>query len=183
MEKRMESTKTLANTTPAISERIQRKIAFLLIDVMFVTVIVTVSYWRTGSVIPPVPPTWMLPLFMLATFRMARTISFNEIGEALREPFTEVKADSCGAGANVHPKGGGFQYVLGSLMACPICSGTWSALALYTAWVVVEPVGRTAVFVLAFAGGSEMLHWMAEFFEWSGRATRVVSGAISPDKE
>ena len=43
----------------------------------------------------------------LATIRLTRTISFNTVFEPFRKGFTEVKADNCGAGENVHPAGEG----------------------------------------------------------------------------
>jgi hypothetical protein len=122
-----------------------------------------------------------LPIFFLAVFRMARTISFNEIAEPLRAPFTRTQKDSCGAGDNVHPKGEGIFYVIGSLLACPICSGQWSALILYALYAFAPNVGLTFAFLFGLAGGSEIFHWGAETLEWSGRAFRVISGAVSPD--
>jgi hypothetical protein len=157
-----------------------RHAALIGLDGLFLGLILLVAHLRAEI---PVIGLDLLVFFALATFRLARTISFNEIAEPLRAPFTVVQKDSCGAGANVHPKGSRFQYVVGSLLACPICTGTWSALFLYGTWVVYEPVGRALIYVLAFAGASEILHWTAQLAEWAGRQARCVSGMISPDKE
>lgn len=113
----------------------------------------------------------------LATIRLTRTISFNTVFEPFRKHLTEIKADSCGAGENVHPRGEGARRVIGELIACPICAGTWSALAMVALWSFAPPV----VYVFAVAGASELFHWAFDLLEWSGRAARVVSGAISPD--
>jgi len=164
------------NATSEDRDKIQRKIGFMMLEATFFGVLLVIALLD-----PPAPPVWMLPLFMLATIRMARTISFNEIGEGLRAPFTEVVPDSCHAGSNVHPKGAGLTYVIGSLMSCPICSGTWSALLLYATWVIWPAFGQTLVIVLALAGASEFLHWTMEVLEWTGRAARCISGLISPD--
>lgn len=114
----------------------------------------------------------------LATIRLTRTISFNTVFEPFRKGFTEVKADNCGAGENVHPAGEGARRVIGELISCPICSGTWSALVMVVLWVYARPV----VYVFAVAGASELFHWLFDFLEWSGRKARVVAGAISPDE-
>lgn len=157
----------------------QRKIGFIVLEITFFALVYAISLHQ-GIVLPQ----WLIfALFPFATFRAARSISFNEIGEVLRAPFTVVKQDSCGAGANVHPVDGGFRYVIGSLLACPICSGTWSALALYGLWVFMPMMGQTALAVFGFAGASELLHWLGEKLEWEGRQARVVSGKISPDEE
>jgi len=155
-----------------------RHLLLMGLDVSFFS---TVALLAHASQLPPVTPTNLL-LFGLATVRMARTLSFNEIAEPIRAPFTEVKADSCGAGANVHARGDGLQYVIGSLLACPICTGTWSALLLVIAWSLL-PFGQMLVWVLAIASISEILHWFIDLGEWSGRAARVYSGHVSPDRE
>ena len=174
----METTLERPKTLTEVEEQARRRVAFVALDAVFFGIIGLVSHWS-----PPMVDLGLLPFFALAVFRMARTISFNEIGEPLRAPFTEVKADSCKAGADVHPRGNGLRYVIGSLMSCPICTGTWSALALYTLWVALPDVGKTLVYVLAFAGASELLHWLACGLEWGGRVARVASGKISPDRE
>lgn len=157
-----------------------RKIGFIGLEVIFFSIVAAVAHIRQVSFnLEP----WFIILFMLATFRAARTISFNEITASLREPFTFVKRDSCGAGANVHPRSGGIRYVIGSLIACPICTGTWCALVLFSLYVIYQPIGIVLVYVLAFAGGSEIIHYIAEYFEWGARKNRVTSGSISPDKE
>jgi len=120
-----------------------------------------------------------LVILSLATVRLARTLSFNTIAEFLRRPFCEVRPDSCGAGDNVHPKGTGLRYNIGELLACPICTGTWSALLMLVCWIWFRPL----VYVLAIAGGAEMLHWFFDVLEWSGRATRCISGLIAPDEK
>ena len=123
----------------------------------------------------------LVSLFILgfATIRLARTISFNGVGEPFRKWFTKTRPDSCGAGMNVEPAGTGLRYVIGELISCPICSGTWSALIALVVWAYVP----TVIYVLAIAGVSEMFHWLFEFLEWQGRAGRVVSGCLSPDRQ
>ena len=113
----------------------------------------------------------------LATIRLARTISYNGVGEPLRKYFTRVAPDSCGAGMNVEPVGTGIRYTIGELIACPICSGTWSAFVMVVCWQYIPAV----VYVFAVAGASEFLHWLMEKYEWEGRQARVTSGQISPD--
>ena len=120
-----------------------------------------------------------LAVLGLATIRMARTISFNGVGEPLRKWFTKTTPDNCNAGENVEPAGTGLCYAIGELISCPICSGTWSALVMVVLWAIA-PV---AVYVFAVASVSEALHWAYEFLEWRAREARVMSGLISPDNK
>jgi hypothetical protein len=116
-----------------------------------------------------------------ATMRMAQTISFNTVFEPFRKPFCKVVKDSCKAGECVVPRDdvSPFFHAIGELITCPICSGTWSALVLLTIWAY-SPI---PIYVFAVAGLSEYLHYGSELIEWTGRASRCVSGFISPDKE
>lgn len=117
-----------------------------------------------------------LLLLSLAAFRVAHTLTYNEIGEPLRSIFTKVEPDDCGAGDGVHPKGNGIMYVIGAWFSCPICTGTWGAEALYAIWALFPAYGRILTYILAIAGGAEMLHWFSEVLTWFGRAGRVYSG-------
>lgn len=159
------------NTKLSVPSKVQKVAGFIFLDIAFVSVVALVSYRSSVSV-----TALDLLLLSLATFRLARSVSFNEIFEWLREPFTEVVPDSSGAGDSVVPKGKGFSRVIGGLLACPICSGTWSALVLFTVFALVPTFGTYLVYVLAFAGGSEILHWWSEKNEWQGRAAREDAG-------
>jgi hypothetical protein len=163
--------------TFSISKTTEKHLSMIGLEVAFFSAIFGISV--LGFEIP----TRLIPLFCLAVFRMACTISFNEIMEWLREPFTEVIKDSSGAGANVHPKGEGFRYAIGSLLSCPICTGTWCALVLLGIYTIYEPLGITMIWVFGLAGASEATWRIVSFFEWAGRLARVSAGSISPDKE
>jgi hypothetical protein len=168
---------TIERINTPVVPAVHYRVFFVVFEVVFFAVLWFVSGYAAT------PPMWLLAMMFPATLRMARTISFNEIAESLRAPFTTVVQDSCGAGSNVHPKGTGLTYAIGSLLACPICSGTWSALALYTIWALAPSFGQTLIVVLGVAGVSELLHWGGECLEWNGRAGRVYAGSVSPDKD
>ena len=161
--------------TLSISKIAEKKLSMIGLEIAFFSAIYGISLMGFNI------PTRLIPLFCLAVFRAACTISFNEIMEWLREPFTEVIQDSSGAGADVHPKGEGWRYAIGSLLACPICTGTWCALALIAAYAIYEPLGATMIWVFGLAGAAELIWRIVGFFEWGGRLFRVLSGAISPD--
>jgi hypothetical protein len=150
--------------------------------IMLEAVFIGLLAWL-AQIEPPQFDVFHYLIFSLAVFRTARLVSFNEVAEPFRAAFCEVKPDDCGAGENVHPRGRGARYVIGSLLACPICSGTWAALVLYALYVIAPAFGWMLAIVLALAGASELFHWAGECLEWGGRAARCVSGLISPDRE
>jgi hypothetical protein len=119
-----------------------------------------------------------LVILGLATVRLARTLSFNTVADFIRKPFTKVIHDDCNAGDCVVPCGTGWRYMIGELLACPICIGTWSALVLLLTW----RFSHIPVYVFAIAGLSEAFHWLFDVLEWTGRAMRCISGLISPDE-
>lgn len=160
-----------------------KKATLLALEVVFFTIIIVVT-WINGT--PVVPSSTMLVLFALATMRSAHTISYNEIAEWLREPFCYVKRDSCKAGADVHARTdrGGFVEAVGGLLSCSAaCTPTWTALALYSTWLLFPDFGTVLTVILGLAGASEVLHYVTNFFEWAARLVRVKSGEICPDEE
>jgi hypothetical protein len=162
-----------------VSDKAGRYAAFILLDLTFVMIVVTLAHTRQVLALSP----FTFGELSLATLRLAHAVSYNAIFEWLRAPFTRVIKDSCGAGMNVEPAHTGAAGVLGELLSCPLCSGTWAALALVFMLVVFPTVGNLLLHILAAAGACEVLHRLVEHLEWSGRQARVVSGAIAPDKE
>src|SRR5688572_29367001 len=66
----------------------------------------------------------------MATFRIGRIVSYDQVLRPLREPFTATRPDESGAGDTTVPEGTGVQRAVGELIASPICSGTWVAALL-----------------------------------------------------
>ena len=148
----------------------------------FAVIIITTAISRN---VISVSQNWFYVLFGLAVYRGARTLSFNEVAEWIRAPFCYTEPDSCGAGENVHPidNKGDEIYVIGSLLSCPICTGTWVSLGLFVIYSLFPDFGTALIIVLGMAAVNEVLHYISEFFSWIGRLARVISGTISPDKE
>jgi hypothetical protein len=65
-----------------------------------------------------------LTLLGLATFRLSRAISEDEITTVLREPVVVV------VDGRRQPQGRGLRWALGKLVLCPTCTGTWIAAIL-----------------------------------------------------
>jgi Protein of unknown function (DUF1360) len=70
------------------------------------------------------PPPRELPLFGLASFSLAKTLSKEKVGTWVRRPVVDETVPER------RPKGSGLRYAAGELMTCTRCLGTWSALGL-----------------------------------------------------
>lgn len=65
-----------------------------------------------------------LAMLGLATLRIAKAISEDEIMTVVRRPVIEPE------GEGRRPKGSGLRWALGKLVLCPTCTGTWVAAFL-----------------------------------------------------
>jgi hypothetical protein len=85
-----------------------------------------------------------------ATFKAARTISRDDVGSFIREPFVE--------GAEEDPvETGDLRQAIGELVTCSRCVGTWVAAGLTTTQVVAPRFGRLLTWSLAAAGANDFL--------------------------
>jgi len=85
-----------------------------------------------------------------ATFKAARTISRDEVGSFIREPFVE--------GDGQDPvETGDLRQAIGELVTCSRCVGTWVAAGLTTTEVVAPRFGRLLTWSLAAAGANDFL--------------------------
>jgi uncharacterized protein DUF1360 len=103
----------------------------------------------------PREQTWLdLATLSAATFKVARTITRDDVASFIREPFVEGEAH----GEDEHPvQTGGMGQALGELVTCSRCVGTWAAAGLATAQVVTPRFGRMLTWTLAGAGLNDFL--------------------------
>jgi hypothetical protein len=85
-----------------------------------------------------------------ATFKAARTISRDDVGSFIREPFVE--------GDEEDPiETGDLRQAIGEPVTCSRCVGTWVAAGLTTTQVVAPRFGRLLAWSLAAAGANDFL--------------------------
>lgn len=154
-----------------ISTKARKRLCMIAIEGVFFGSIVTIAVTNPITDMP----WWLLVLLPLAAMRAGVTIAENEVMAWLREPFCITAPDSCGAGDSVSPKPNS---VFGSLLSCPICSGTWSALVLVGLYALLPSVGTLLILVLGTAGGAEFLYYAKENNAWSARYARVRDGRL-----
>lgn len=113
-----------------------------------------------------------LTMLGLSTFRTGRLISYDQVTEPLRAPFTETEPDSYGTGEDTVPEGAGVRKAIGSLLACPTCSGTWVAAALVYGLRVAPVPTRLFLAIMSAVGLAEVFNSANEALSWTGSAER-----------
>jgi hypothetical protein len=113
-----------------------------------------------------------LVMLGLSTFRMGRMIAFEGVAAPLREPFTETREDASGAGQTVVARGEGPRHVLGELVSCPICAGTWVAAALVYGLHLLPGPTRVLLAIMSTTGVAELCYSVTEALDWNARAAR-----------
>jgi hypothetical protein len=83
-----------------------------------------------------------------ATFKAARTISRDDVGSFIREPFVEDEEPI---------ETGDLRQAIGELVTCSRCVGTWVAAGLTTTQVIAPRFGRLLTWSLAAAGANDFL--------------------------
>jgi len=91
-----------------------------------------------------------LAVLGVATFKAARTVSRDQVGSFIRDPFVE--------GDGRDPvETGDLRQAIGELVTCSRCVGTWVAAGLTTTQVVAPRFGRLLTWSLAAAGVNDFL--------------------------
>lgn len=94
-----------------------------------------------------------LPLLAAATFALAEVVTHEKIATWLRQPFVEEDADH----RPREPRGRGMRRVVGELVTCSRCAGTWSALALTSLRTASPRAGRIVTGLLATSAANDFL--------------------------
>jgi hypothetical protein len=95
-----------------------------------------------------------LAALALATFKLARTVSGDEVTSFLREPFVEGHAHE---GGERPVESGGMRQAVGELVTCSRCVGTWIAAGLGATQIVAPRFGRLVTWTLGAAGLNDFL--------------------------
>lgn len=124
----------------------------------------------------PGPPTAELPMFGLATFTITKALAKEKVGLWAREPLVENGADG-----DRRPRGRGLRYVLGELVTCPRCLGTWGSLGLVGLRVARPREGRIVASVLATSAINDVLQ--SGFTLLCAKANATQSGAQAAESQ
>lgn len=90
-----------------------------------------------------------LLLLCLATLRMSKLVSEDEITSVVRKPIIEVED------GQKRPRGHGLRWALGKLVLCPTCTGTWVAAFLTYALHLQPRYTRPFLAMMTASGASQ----------------------------
>jgi hypothetical protein len=90
-----------------------------------------------------------LLLLCLATLRMSKLVSEDEITSVMRRPIIEVED------GQKRPRGRGLRWALGKLVLCPTCTGTWIAAFLTYALHLQPKYARPFLAMMTASGASQ----------------------------
>ncbi len=124
----------------------------------------------------PGPAGAELPVFGLATFTLTKALAKEKVGAWVREPLVEDDDAE-----ERQPRGRGLRYVLGELVTCPRCLGTWGALGLVGLRVARPREGRIVAGILATAAINDFLQ--SGFTLLCAKANATQSGAQVVDSQ
>lgn len=93
-----------------------------------------------------------LVLYGAATAGLARLLSKEKVTEWIRSPFVETPADG-----ECRPRGTGPRYVVGELLNCTRCLGSWSALSLIGLRAAAPRPAQVAATLLALSYVNNLL--------------------------
>lgn len=88
-------------------------------------------------------------LLGLATLRMSKLVSEDEITSVIRKPMIEIEE------GQKRPKGHGLRLALGKLVLCPTCTGTWIAAFLTYALHLSPRYTRPFLAMMSASGASQ----------------------------
>jgi len=100
-----------------------------------------------------------LAIFSLAVFQTSRTISKGWVTIPVRAAFAKYDEPSV-LPSEVHetPRGKGLQRVIGELLTCPFCLGTWVGLGMGYGKVFAPRATRLLTSIAAMSAVSNFLH-------------------------
>jgi hypothetical protein len=103
-----------------------------------------------------------------ATFKTSRTISRDDVGSFIRQPFVEPEStDSPVETGDLHQ-------AIGELVTCSRCIGTWAAAGLGATQILAPRFGRLVTWTLAAAAIND---WLQAGFVV---LTREANGGAAP---
>ncbi len=92
-----------------------------------------------------------LAMLSLATLRVSKGISEDEITAVFRSPLIEG-IDS----GESRPRGGGMRWALGKLVLCPTCTGTWVAALLGYSLHLYPRQTRPLLAIMSASGSAQL---------------------------
>ena len=81
-----------------------------------------------------------------------------------------------GAGLTTESKGRGSRKVIGDLLTCPVCAGTWAAAGMVYGLRIAPGPTRLLITIFGAAGVAELLNGSVEALQWHAEVQRNEAG-------
>ena len=113
---------------------------------------------RTGHRVPDRVTVTDVALFSLATHKLSRLLTKDDVTSPLRAPFTRYAEPAGEAELNEEPRGTGTQHAVGELVSCPFCAGVWIATGMSAGLVFAPRLTRLVAAAASAVALSDFLH-------------------------
>lgn len=97
-------------------------------------------------------------LLSLATHRLSRLVTLDQVTSPLRAPFTRFEEFASEGEVSEKARGTGIKQVIGDLVTCPYCAGVWVATGLRFSRALAPRLTTLAAEVLAVSAVSNFLN-------------------------
>lgn len=141
------------NPRPAVAPTAARDYALVNGSYMSALTAIAVILHRRGQGRDDPPTVRELAMLAMATFAIADVFAHERIATWIREPFVMESGDH----RPERPRGRGLRYVVGELMECSRCVGSWSALGLVALRTASPAAAGAVTTVFAVAGANDFL--------------------------
>ena len=111
---------------------------------------------RPGKTLPERPAPYDLLVFGVATHSLSRIITRERVTQPLRAAVTYK--EPVGDAEKEKPRGDGTRQVLGELLTCPFCTGTWVAAGFAYSCVLMPRHARFVASIFVIDAVSDLLH-------------------------
>jgi hypothetical protein len=83
-----------------------------------------------------------LALLSLASHKLARTLTSDQVMASVRAPFTTYEGPAGHGSVKEKPRGKGLQRAIGELLTCPYCVAVWTSASLTMGYLAAPRVSR-----------------------------------------
>ncbi|HEY2748852.1 MAG TPA: DUF1360 domain-containing protein [Polyangia bacterium] len=104
------------------------------------------------------PSLFDLTLYAIATHKIARTLTRDQVTAPLRAPFVRLEGDAGRGEVVERARGHGLRRAVGQLITCPYCTGPWVAAGLLGADALAPRVARLVGSVFTIVTAADFLH-------------------------
>ena len=138
----------------------------LLFNALFLGLLVLTKGFRQGRDEPVKPMDFFL--LSLATYRLARLISYDKVTSWIRSPFVrEGEGAATPEEVKEKPAGEGVRLAVSELLTCSWCSGMWAGQLVYFGLRLMPSLARPFVSVLALGASEQLLDALFGLLHWA----------------